>query len=110
MPYNGQIAGEVIFEKSFFPCIAILGWSEKYRPWMLANTLFFAALVRGRVRKFCHRCYDFVNRNNGLMYYTLIERATVLLYNYVDIMHERNKYFEIDVLKDTWGKITGTFV
>ena len=24
-------------------------------------------------------------------------------------MHERNKYFEIHALKDTWGKTTGTF-
>ena len=24
-------------------------------------------------------------------------------------MHERNKHSEIDALKDTWGKTTGTF-
>ena len=25
-------------------------------------------------------------------------------------MHERNKYFEINTLKDFWGKITGSFL
>ena len=43
------------------------------------------------------------------MYYTLIKRATFLLYNDAKRMHERNKYFEIDALKDTWGKTNGTF-
>ena len=54
-------------------------------------------------------CYNFVNRHDRLLYYTVIERATFLLYNDAKIMHERNKYFEIDALKDTWGKTTGTF-
>ena len=58
---------------------------------------------------FCHRCYKFVNRHDRLMYYTLIERATFRLYNDTKIMYERSKYFEIDALKDTWGKTTGTF-
>ena len=65
--------------------------------------------IRGWVRKFCHRCYNFVNRHDRLMYYTLIERATFLLYNDAQRMHERNKYFEIDSLKDTWGKTNDTF-
>ena len=65
--------------------------------------------IRGWVRKFCYRCYNFVNRHDRLMYYTLIERFTFLLYNDAKRMQERNKYFEIDVLKDTWGKTNGTF-
>ena len=65
--------------------------------------------VRGWVRKFCHRCYNCVNRHDRLLYYTFIERATSLLYNDAKIVHGRNKYFEIDALKDTWGKTTGTF-
>ena len=65
--------------------------------------------IRGWVRKFCHRCYNFVNRHDRLMYYTFIKRATFLLYNDAKRMHERNKYFEIDALKDTWGKTNGTF-
>ena len=69
----------------------------------------YFTIVRGWVRKFCHRCYNFVNRHDRLMYYTLIERSTFLLYNDAKRMHERNKYFEIDALKDTWGKINGTF-
>ena len=44
-----------------------------------------------------------------LLYYTLIKRATFLLYTDVKTMHERNKYFETDALKDTWGKTNGTF-
>ena len=36
-------------------------------------------------------------------------RATFHLYNDAKIMPERNKYFEIDALKDTWGKTYGTF-
>ena len=68
-----------------------------------------AAHIRGWFRKFCHRCYNFVNRHDKLLYYTLIERATFLLYNDAKTMHERNKYFEIHALKDTWGKTTGTF-
>ena len=64
--------------------------------------------LRGWVRKFCHRCYYFVNRHDRLLYYTLIERAIFLLYNDAKTMHERNKYFEIDALKDTCGKTTGT--
>ena len=46
-------------------------------------------IVRGGFRKFCHRCYNFVNRHNRLLYYTLIERATFLLYNDVKTMHEK---------------------
>ena len=65
--------------------------------------------IRGWFRKFCHRCYNFVNIHDRLLYYTLIERATFLLYNDAKTMHERNKYFEIHALKDTWGKTTGTF-
>ena len=65
--------------------------------------------VRGWVRKFCHRCYNFVNRHDRLLYYTLTERATFFLYNDAKVMPERNKYFEIDALKDTWGKTNGTF-
>ena len=71
-------------------------------------TLLFSR-VRGWVRKFCHRCYNFVNRHDKLLYYTLIERATFLLYNDAKGMHERNKYFELDALKDTWGKTNSTF-
>ena len=65
--------------------------------------------LRGWVRKFCHRWYNFVNRHDRLLYYTLIERATFLLYNDAKIMPEINKYLEIDALKDTWGKTNGTF-
>ena len=65
--------------------------------------------IRGWVRKFCHRCYNFVNRHDTLLYYTLIERATFPLYNDANRMHERNKYFELDALKDTWGKTNSTF-
>ena len=65
--------------------------------------------VRGWFRKFCHRCYNFVNIHDRLLCYTLIERATFLLYNDAKTMHEQNKYFEIHALKDTWGKTTGTF-
>ena len=65
--------------------------------------------IRGWVRKFCHRCYNFVNRHDKLLYYTLIERATLLLYYDAKRMHEINKYFKIDVLKDTWGKTNDTF-
>ena len=65
--------------------------------------------IRGWFRKFCHRCYNFVNIHDRLLYYTLIERAKFLLYNDAKTMHERNKYFEIHALKDTWGKTTGTF-
>ena len=66
-------------------------------------------LLRGWVRKFCHRCYNFVNRHDRLLYYTLIKRATFLLYNDAKEMHERNKYFELDALKDTRGKTNSTF-
>ena len=65
--------------------------------------------LRGWVRKFCHRCYNFVNRHDRLLYYTLIERATFLLYNDAKRMHERNKYFKLEALKDTWGKTNSTF-
>ena len=68
-----------------------------------------SVLIRGGFRKFCHRCYNFVNIHDRLLYYTLIERATFLLYNDTKTIHERNKYFEIHALKDTWGKTTGTF-
>ena len=37
--------------------------------------------IRGWVRKFCHRCYNFVPRHARLLYYTFIERATFFLYN-----------------------------
>ena len=66
-------------------------------------------VVRGWVKKFCHRCFNFVNRHDILLYYTSIERATFLLYNDAKIMPERNKYLEIDALKDTLGKTNGTF-
>ena len=69
-------------------------------------------LLRGWVRKFCHWCYNFVNRHDRhdrSLYYTLIETATFLLYNDAKTIHERNKYFEKAALKDTWGKTTGTF-
>ena len=66
-------------------------------------------IVRGWVRKFCHRYYKVVNKHGRLLHYTLIERATFLLYNDVKIMPQRNKYLEIDALKDTWGKTNGTF-
>ena len=56
--------------------------------------------IRGWVRKFCQRCYNFVNRHDRLLCYTLIERAAFLLYNDAKIMHERNTYFEIEDLKD----------
>ena len=65
--------------------------------------------VRGWVRKFCHRYYNFVNKHDRLLYYTLTERATFLLYNDVKIIPVRNKYLEIDTLEDTWGKTNGTF-
>ena len=71
--------------------------------------LLLQKYLRGWVRKFCHRCYNFVNRHDRLLYYTLIERATFLLYNDAKRMHERKKYIEIDALKDTWGKTNGTF-
>ena len=48
-------------------------------------------------------------RTNRLLYDALIERATFCLYYDAKRMHERNKYFEIDALKDTWGKTNGTF-
>ena len=69
----------------------------------------FLYFLRGWFRKFCHRCYNFVNIHDRLLYYTLIERATFLLYNDAKTIHEQNKYFEIHALKDTWGKTTGTF-
>ena len=47
------------------------------------------AIYEGGFRKFCHRCYNFVNRHNRLLYYTLIERATFLLYNDAKTMHEK---------------------
>ena len=65
--------------------------------------------IRGLVRKFCHRCFNFVNIHDRLLYFTLTERATFLLYNDAKIMQERNRYYEIDALKDNWGKTTGTF-
>ena len=65
--------------------------------------------IRGWVRKFCHRWCNFVNKHDRLLYYTLIERATFLLYNDAKIMPEINKYLVIDDLKDTWWKTNGTF-
>ena len=76
---------------------------------MFTRYLSLLCDLRGWVRKFCHRCYNFVNRHGGLLYYTLIERATFLLYNDAKRMHERNKCFEIDAFKDTWGKTNDTF-
>ena len=84
-----------------FPCDFLLSGIHNLR-------LAWNAL-RGWFRKFCHRCYNFVNIHDRLLYYTLIERATFLLYNDAKTMHEQNKYFEIHALKDTWGKTTGTF-
>ena len=66
--------------------------------------------IRGWVRKFCHRCYIFVNRHDRLLYYTLIERATFILYNDAKRMHERKKYFETDALKDTGVKPMSLFL
>ena len=51
-----------------------------------------------------------ITRHDRLLYYTLIKRATFLLYNDAKIIQERKKYFEIDALKDTCGKTTGTFL
>ena len=73
---------------------------------MVINTV---TIIRGWVRKFCHRWCNFVNRHDRLLYYTLIERATFCLYNDAKIMSERNKYTEIVALKDTWDKTNGTF-
>ena len=53
----------------------------------------------GESEKFCHKCYNFVNRHDRLLYYTLIERVTCRLYNDAKIMHERNKYYEIKGVK-----------
>ena len=64
----------------------------------------YLAVVRGWIRKFCHSCYNLVHRHDRLRYYTLMERATCLLYNDAKIMYERNKYVKIDAMKDTWGK------
>ena len=66
-------------------------------------------LIRGWVRKFCHRYYNFVNKHDRLLCYTLTERATFRLYNDVKTIPVRNKYLKIDTLKDTWGKTNGTF-
>ena len=65
--------------------------------YVLINLLKFAKFqflsllpdLRGGFRKFCHRCYNFVNRHNRLLYYALIERATFLLYNDAKTMHEK---------------------
>ena len=79
---------------------------------MILSNLFTSireTYLRGWVRKFCHRCYNFVNRHDRLLYYTLIERTTFFLYNDTKIMPERNKYLEIGALKDTWGKTNGAF-
>ena len=54
-------------------------------------------------------CYITINRHNRLLKYTLLERATFLLYNDIKPMSKRNKYFKLSVLKDRWGKTTGTF-
>ena len=62
--------------------------------------------VRGWVRKFCHRCFSLK------LLIDMVDcciKATFLLYNDAKIMHERQKYFEMDALKDTWVKTTGTF-
>ena len=94
---------------SYFQCFN--GWKAYYPNWTFKQNLSGkrVKVIRGWVKKFCHRCYNFVNRNDGFLYYTLFERATILLYNDAKKMHERNKYFDIDALKDTWGKTNGTF-
>ena len=65
--------------------------------------------IRRWVRKFCHRCYNFIYRKERFLYYTLIKRSTFLLHDDAKTMQERNKYFAIYALKDTWGKTNGTF-
>ena len=97
--YSKQYASRVRYKEVCQQCRYI----EAYFQCMLQCS------IRGGFRKFCHRCYNFVNIHDRLLYYTLIERATFLLYNDAKTMHERNKYFEIHALKDTWGKPTGTF-
>ena len=70
----------------------------------------YIVVLRGWVRKFCHRCYNFVNRHGKLLYYTLSENATFLLYNDAKILNDRNKYLEIDGLKDTGIKPLSQFL
>ena len=48
-------------------------------------------LLRGWVRKFCHRCYIRINRHARLLNYILLGRATFLLYNDTKPMSKRNK-------------------
>ena len=96
----------------------VIATSQTMCPWNLQKLFFIqnitlpkhAQAIRGWVRKFCHRCYNFVNRHDRLLYYTLIERATFLLYNDVKRMHERKKFFEIDALKDTLVKPMALFL
>ena len=45
-----------------------------------------------------------------MLHDTLIERATILLFRDAELMNEINKYFEIDALKDTWGKPLARFL
>ena len=61
-------------------------WFSKYSNGSHVNVDWL--FIRGGFRKFCHRCYNFVNRHNRLLYYALIERATFLLYNDAKTMHE----------------------
>ena len=57
--------------------------------WYKLMSVGIKGKIRGGFRKFCHRCYNFVNRHNRLLYYALIERATFLLYNDAKTMHEK---------------------
>ena len=41
--------------------------------------------LRGWVRKFCQRCYITINRHDRLLNYTLLARATFLLYDGPDL-------------------------
>ena len=96
--HSGCLLSQILFH--CFVCLCICIFFSFYYPTLS---------LRGWVRKFCHRCYNFVNRHDRLLYYTSIERAIFLLYNDAKRMYERNKYFETDALKDTWGKTNGTF-
>ena len=104
-----------ILKLAFRPCASLMSCDLLLKTWQMNDkklTVIFGEnshkiAIRGWFRKFCHtRCYYFVNIHDRLLYYTLIERATFLLYNDAKTMHEQNKYF---ALKDTWGKTTGTF-
>ena len=64
--------------------------------WVILTSEILFGQIRGWVRKFSHMYYNFVYRNDRLLYYTLIERATFFLYKDAKIMPERNKFLEID--------------